>query len=315
MSINGRDGGDRHLRLAALLDGAADVDMVPARQAGIQCRDLRRQRLHDRGGLRAGHDVGLHRHRGPPVPAPDNGIFLAVIDGRDLAQRNGPPVRQRHLQRADRRQRHALLGGGPDQHVDEIDPAAHLGGGDAGYDRVQGQGQLLRAQAQEARLVLVDPDPDRARRLHPVVVDVLGTGGGPDLLSDLERDRAHLVRLRPAHPVLQRPSDRRAKFQRIDPPDNARELGRQRVLQLRLHALPLLQSLGDDHGLGEEVVGKLNVEGQIEPHGALSDIGAPVVHVLIALQELVHPRRDVPGCVDRRVLGQLQVDEQLGPVG
>ena len=150
--------------------------MVAARQAGIQRRDFRRQRLHDGGGLRAGRDVGLHGHRGPPVPAPDNGIFLAVIDGGDLAQGNGPPVRQRYLKRPDRRQRHALLGGGPNQHVDEIDPAAHLGGCDAGHDRVQGQGQILRAQAQEASLILVDPDPDGARRLHPVVVDVRAPG-------------------------------------------------------------------------------------------------------------------------------------------
>ena len=40
-----------------------------------------------------------------------------------------------------------------------------------------------------------------------------------------------------------------------------------------------------------------------------------MVHVLIALQKLVQPGRDVPGRVDRGVLGQLQVDEQLGPIG
>jgi hypothetical protein len=74
-----------------------------------------------------------------------------------------------------------------------------------------------------------------------------------------------------------------AKFQRIDTPDNARELGRQRMLEPRLHALTLLQSLGNDDRLGEKVVGKLNVEGQIETYGTLSDIGAPVIHVLIAL--------------------------------
>ena len=140
-------------------------------------------------------------------------------------------------------------------------------------------------------------------------------GIGAQDLSDIERDRAHLVGLRSAHAVLQRPSDRRAEFERIDPPDNARKLGRQRLLQLGLHTLALLQSLGDDHGLGEKVVGELDVEGQIEADGALPDIGGPVVHVLIALQELVQPGRGVLGCVDRRVLRQLQIDEQLGPVG
>ena len=162
---------------------------------------------------------------------------------------------------------------------------------------------------------MVDLDLDRARRLHPVVIDVPGTGGRPYGLSDLERDGAHLVRFGSAHPILERPSDGGAELQRVHSPDNARELGRQRPLQLRLHPLALLQPLGDHHGLGEKVVGKLNVEGQIEPYGTLPDIGAPVVHVLVALQELVHPGRDILGCVDRSVLGQLQVHEQLGPVG
>ena len=36
---------------------------------------------------------------------------------------------------------------------------------------------------EEAGLVLVDPDPDRARRLHPVVVDVLGTRGPTPITS------------------------------------------------------------------------------------------------------------------------------------
>ena len=39
-----------------------------------------------------------------------------------------------------------------------------------------------------------------------------------------------------------------------------------------------------------------------------------MVHVLIALQELVQPGRHVPRCIDRRVLGQLQVDQQLGSI-
>ena len=75
-----RDGYDRGFSLVALLNGAANVDAVSIRQTGTQCRHLRRQILHDRGGLRAGHGVRLHRHRGPPVPAPDHRIFLAVID-------------------------------------------------------------------------------------------------------------------------------------------------------------------------------------------------------------------------------------------
>ena len=147
-STIGSDGHHRTLRLVALLHRAADLDAVPGRQAGVQRRDPRREGLHDGGGQRAGRDVGLHRQRRPAVPAPDERVLLAVLDGGDLAQGDGPPVRQRHLQRPERRQRHALLGGGPDQHVDEVDPVPHLGGGHAGHDRVQGLGQVLGAQAE-----------------------------------------------------------------------------------------------------------------------------------------------------------------------
>ena len=287
----------------------------PLGRLAFERRDLRRQCLHDGSGLRAGLDVGLHRHGWPAVATPDDRIFLAVFDGCELAEGHGLAVRQRHLKGSDRRQRHALFGGGADQHVHEIDSAAHLGGCDAGQDCVQGVGQILRAQAQKARLVLVDPDPDGPRRLHPIVVDVPGAWGRPDFLSDLERDRAHLLRLPSAHPVLKRPSDRRAEFQRVDPSDNAREFCRQRLLQPCLHPFALLQPFCHDHRLGEEVVWQLDVKRQIKPDRALPDIGAPVVHVRITLQELIHPGRGVSGCVDRSVLRQLQIHEQLRPVG
>ena len=97
---------------------------------------------------------------------------------------------------------------------------------------------------------------------------------------------------------MERPPYRRAELQRIDPPDNVRELGRQRVLNLRLDPLALLQSLGDDNRLAEKVIGQLNIERQIETYGALPDIGAPVVHVLIGLQKLVQPGCGFPGRVD-----------------
>jgi hypothetical protein len=71
---------------------------------------------------------------------------------------------------------------------------------------------------------------------------------------------------------LERPSDRLAQLQRIDPPDNVREFIGERVLNLRLNPLALLQSLGDDDRLAEKVIGQLNVERQIETYGALPDL-------------------------------------------
>ena len=314
-NIKGSGGDDRGLRLVALLHASADADVVSVRQAGVQRRHLRRERLHDGCGLRARREVGLHGDGRQSVPAPDDRIFLAVLDRGDLAQGNGFPVRQRHLKRPDGRQRRALLGGGPDEHVVEPDPAAHLGRRDARDDRVDRQSQLLRAEAEESGLILVDPDPDGAGGPDPVVVDVRGAGGRAEKLGHLGGDLAHLFRLPPADPVLERPADRRAELQRVDPPDSVREIGRQRLLELRLHAFALLESLGDDDGLGEKVVRQLHVQGQVEPDGALPDIGAPMIDVLIVLQELVQTGRGLLGRVDGRVFGQLQVDQQLGPVG
>ena len=105
------------------------------------------------------------------------GIFLAVLDGGDLAQGNGFPVRQWNLKGPDCRQRHALVGGGADENVVEPDSAAHLGGGDAGDDRIHSQSQFLRAETEKPGLILVDLDLDGAARLHPIVVDVRGAGG------------------------------------------------------------------------------------------------------------------------------------------
>ena len=224
------------------------------------------------------------------------------------------PFGSGNLERPDSRQRRALLGGGPDQDVDQPNSAAHLRGGDAGQDCVHSLGQILGAHAQETGLVLVDLDPDRARRPDPVVVHIRGAGGGAEKTRHPGGDCAHLLRLASAYPVLEWPSDRRAKLERVDAPDDTREAGGERLFQPRLHALALLESLGDDHSLGEKVVRELRVQGQVEPDGALAHIGAPTIDVLIVLENLVQSGRDVLCCVDGRVLGQLKVDEQFGAV-
>ena len=131
---------------------------------------------------------------------------------------------------------------------------------------------MLRAQTQEPRLVLVDLNPDRSRWFHPVVVYIASAGVRSQGVRDLESDGPHLVRVRPADAILQRPPDRWSEFQRINPSDNARELVRESLFQLRLHPFALLQSLGDDYGLGKEVVRELDVEGKIESDGALAHI-------------------------------------------
>ena len=46
-------------------------------------------------------------------------------------------------------------------------------------------------------------------------------------------------------------------------------------------------ALGHDHSLGEEVVGQLRVERQIEANRALADIEAPALDVRIGLQQVL----------------------------
>ena len=178
------------------------------------------------------------------------------------------PFGERHLEGPQRRERYALVGAGARDHVDQIDVVADLGYGRARHDGAEGLRQILRAEPQEARLVLIDPDLKRARRLDPVVVHLFDEGVRRQDLGHLEGDLAHLSGVRPAYPILQRPANRRSQFQGVDPPDDARELGRKRLLQPGLDALALFQALRHDHGLGEEVVRKLQVERQVEPDRA-----------------------------------------------
>ena len=53
-------------------------------------------------------------------------------------------------------------------------------------------------------------------------------------------------------------------------------------------------ALGDDHRLGEEVVGELRVERQVEAHRALADIEAPMVDVGIGLEQLLDALDGLP---------------------
>src|SRR3954453_18352235 len=143
--------------------------------------------------------------------------------------------------------------------------------------------QIVRAEPQEARLVLIDPDLKRARRLDPVVVHLFDGGVRRQDLGHLEGDLAHLSGVRPAHAVLKRPADRRSQFKGVDPTDDARELGRKRLLQPGLDAFPLFQALRHNHSLGEEVVRELQVKRQVEPNRAPAHIGAPALHVRVRL--------------------------------
>ena len=126
-------------------------------------------------------------------------------------------------------ERDALLVGRAHDDVDEVDVVADLGDGAARYHRVEHARQRLRAQPQQARLVLVDADAHLPGRLDPVEIDVHGLRIVGDDLGELEGDLAHLRRVRTADAILHRPSDRRSELQRVDAADDARKIVGQRL--------------------------------------------------------------------------------------
>ena len=113
-----------------------------------------------------------------------------------------------------RLERNALVVGGARHDVDEIDVVAQLRDRRPGDRSVERRGQAPRADAEPARLVLVDADPDLPGRLHPVEMNVTRPRVGAKHVGELERDPANLVLVRARDPILQRPADRRAQFER-----------------------------------------------------------------------------------------------------
>ena len=80
-----------------------------------------------------------------------------------------------------------------------------------------------------------------------------------------------MIEVGPADPVLHGPADRRAKLERRDARDDAGQLLRQRLFELRMQAFARRDVLGDDDGLGKEVIGQLDVERQVEADRALKN--------------------------------------------
>src|SRR5215831_5541147 len=162
---------DRSLRLRALLDRPAHRNVIGPRQSGLQRCNRGGKRGNDSLRRRALRDVGLDGERGDSVAAPDQRKFPLELEGGELAERNGAAARKCKLQIAQRLQRNALLVGRPDEHVDEIDPIAHLGDRRAGHHGVEHRSYGLRAQPQQPRLVLIDADANLPARLHPIEID------------------------------------------------------------------------------------------------------------------------------------------------
>ena len=89
-----------------------------------------------------------------------SGNSWSIVEGRELAERHGASVGQRHLDVAQRRERDALLVGRPRDDIDEIDVVAHLRDGRAGDHGVQHAAPAPASSGPAVAPVLVDIDPD-----------------------------------------------------------------------------------------------------------------------------------------------------------
>ena len=86
------------------------------------------------------------------------------------------------------------------------------------------------------------------------------------------------------------------------------------LLELDFQSFASRHVFRHDHGLTEEIVRQLNIERQIEPDGALADIGTPARHVRVILKDVIAALRHCFGRVDRGILRQGQIDQELRPV-
>src|SRR5262249_39403309 len=203
---------------------AADGDMVGAWESLTQSIDCRRERAHHRIRERPRYDVRLYGQGRNSIPPPDDRVILIKFEPRKLAERNRAPAWQWNLQCRQRRQRDALLIGGARDDVDQLDVIAQLGNRGAGKDGIEQACQRLGAQAEEAGLVLMDANAYLPAGLDPVEVDMRRLRVRRDDLGEPESDLAHLCHVGTAHAILNRPTDGRAKLERIDATKHARKV-------------------------------------------------------------------------------------------
>ena len=179
-----------------------------------------------------------------------------------------------------------LLGHRPGDHRDEVGAVAHLGHGQAGDQRLQRLGDVLRRQPERPGAVLVDHQPDRRRHLVPLQVRVAHVGVRGHRVAHLLGDAADLAGVVADHAELHRMADRRPEVEAVDPHPRARERAvGDRLLQPRLDALARLGVLREDHRLGEGRVRQLRVQPEPEAHAALADVAGGVDHVRVALEQ------------------------------
>src|SRR5262249_57499768 len=127
-------------------------------------------------------------------------------------------------------------------------------------------------------------------------------------------DRPDLRDIGAADAILHRPTHWRTELEGRHTAYEAWKFVRQHFFELLPQPFARWNVFRDDDGLTEEVIGKLDIERQIEPDCAAADIGAPARDIGITFENLVDAARDGFAGKDRSVLRQRHVDEQFGPI-
>ncbi|MNJ30210.1 hypothetical protein D3C77_248060 [compost metagenome] len=125
---------------------------------------------------------------------------------------------------------------------------------------------------------------------------------------------AYLVDIRPHHPVLDRQPHRWPHFQRLDVAANTDKVLAQALLQAFDQPFALFETFTDDHQLGVVRVLQLLIQRQVEANRTLADVGTPALDVRIALERCLKPVHRLAGFLDRGVLRQVEVNENLRAV-
>mmetsp|Transcript_42319 Transcript_42319/g.99329 ORF Transcript_42319/g.99329 Transcript_42319/m.99329 type:complete len:737 (-) Transcript_42319:1283-3493(-) len=306
---------DRALTLAALLHRTGDLDAVARGHLLLQFIQLRPDLPGHRRPLQALGHVTLHRHGVVAPLAPHHPGLPGEIDLGDLRQRDRSAGIAGHIGVTDVGDDGALVLGLPQHDVDKLVRLAILANDAARQQCASGLRQALAADAQRLGFVLIDVQPQRLDVFVPVVIDAAHIGAGAQDLLGLIGPVPNDLGIRAGDAELHRVLHRRPIGQQLDAPTRFRELLGEQRWQTLAQFLALRQPLGQQDGLHHIGGREDRVQRQVEARHAGAD---PAGH-RGKPRLLQHARLEALGqrlgLLDRRALGQGQVDQHLGAAG
>ena len=214
--------------------------------------------MHPFGRVRA------HRDGRQAVAPPDDAFLGLILDVSDLGYRHEAAAAGLYHQIAKAGHILALARVQPRDDGDGLVILAEAADGGAGDQHLQLLRQLLRGQAERARLVLVDADAQRLHLFAPVDVDLAGGRMRAHQRFHLGGDGAHLGVVLAHHPELHRIAYRRAVLQPDHPAAHIGEVVVEQLLQPFLHLFAHMLVAGHQHQLGVVQVLQLLVQRQVE---------------------------------------------------